>query len=92
MVEKYCDGWKILWWLKKIVIMKKYCDDWKILWWLKNIVIMKKYCDDWNVSNMNKFIKTVLNFLFIFYKNIFTHIKSIKTLNKRLLLRCFLLA
>ena len=54
---------------------------------------MEKYCDDWNLSNIHEVIKTVLNFLFIYFlEKYFTHIKSIKTLNKQLLLRCFLYA
>ena len=51
---------------------------------------MEKYCDDWNFSNIHEVIRTVLNFFFFFLRKYFTHIKSIKTLNKRLLLRCFL--
>ena len=31
-IEKYCDDWKILWWLKNTVMFEKYCNDWKILW------------------------------------------------------------
>ena len=73
----------------KIVIIKKDYDHRKILWSWKNIAIMEKYCDDWNLSNTHEVIKTVLNFSLQKY---FTHIKSIKTLNKQLLLRYFLYA
>ena len=31
-IEKYCGDWKVLWWLKKIVMIEKDCDDWKRLW------------------------------------------------------------
>ena len=31
-IEKDCDDWKRLWWLKKIVMIEKDCDDWKGLW------------------------------------------------------------
>ena len=34
------NDWKILWWLKKIVMIEKYCDNEKI------IVMIEKYCDD----------------------------------------------
>ena len=50
---------------------------------------MEKHCDDRNLSNTHEFIKTVLNFK---KKKYFTHIKSVKMLNKQLLLRCFLYA
>ena len=50
-------------------------------------MIMEKYRDDRNLSNIHEVIKTVLN---VFLRKYFTHIKSIKTLNKRLLLRYFL--
>ena len=29
IIEKDCDDWKGLWWLKKIVISEKDCDNWK---------------------------------------------------------------
>ena len=45
------------------------------------------------LKNIHEIIRTVLNFLFIFFlQKYFTHIKSIKTLNKQFLLRCFLYA
>ena len=71
------------------MIIKKDYDHRKILWSWKNIAIMEKYCDDWNLSNTHEVIKTVLNFSLQKY---FTHIKSIKTLNKQLWLRYFLWA
>ena len=42
-IQKDCDDWKKLWWLKKIVIIKKDCDkedcdNWKRLW-LKNLCL-----------------------------------------------------
>ena len=67
IIEGYYNHWKILWSLKNIVIIEKYCDNGKILWSLKNIVIMKKDYDDWNLSNINKVIRTILNFLFFFF-------------------------
>ena len=30
MIEKGCDDWKGLKWLKKIVMIEKDCNDWKI--------------------------------------------------------------
>ena len=32
MIEKDCDNWKGLQWLKKIIMIKKDCDNWKRLW------------------------------------------------------------
>ena len=32
MIEKDCDNWKRLKWLKKIVMIKKDFDNWKRLW------------------------------------------------------------
>ena len=29
MIEKDCDNWKILWYLKKIAIIEEDCDNWK---------------------------------------------------------------
>ena len=71
------------------MVIEKQCDHGKILWSWKNIVIMEKYWDDWNLSNIHEAIKTVLNFSLQKY---FTHIKSIKKLNKQLLLRYFIYA
>ena len=80
IVEKDCDNWKELWWLKKIAIIEKNCDNWKELWWLKKIVIIEKDCDDWDLSsNINEVIRAVLSFLFFFLtKRFHTHKKHKK--------------
>ena len=53
MIEKDCDYWERLWWLKNIV------DDWKILWWLKNTVVIEKDCDNWKRLWLKKFMLVI---------------------------------
>ena len=49
IIEKYCDDWKELWWMKNIVMIEKDCANGKGFRWLRDIVIMEKYYDDWTI-------------------------------------------
>ena len=46
IIEKYYNHWKVLWWLKSIMMIEEYydyCDcydDWRVLWWLKSIMMI----------------------------------------------------
>ena len=57
MIEKYCDNWKILWWLKNIMMMKKYCK-WKIEMRMRMAMRMIMIIS----SIVNEVVKTILFF------------------------------
>ena len=44
--HKDSNDWKILWWLKNIVIIGRDYNNEKILWWWKNIVMVGRYYDN----------------------------------------------
>jgi len=36
MVEKSCDGEKVMWWWKSHVMVEKSCDGGEVMWWWRH--------------------------------------------------------